>query len=188
MNKAVFLDRDGTINKEKNYLFEINAFEYLPGAVEGMKILSENGFQIVIITNQSGIARGYYGEEDYLKLETWLQNDLRNRGINLTGVYYCPHLPDAPIKKYAKRCSCRKPETGLFYQAAEELDIDIDSSYAVGDRLRDCEIARTTKCKGILIGHTEENDVINEVEGGKYPNIGYRESLYEAAHLICGDE
>ena len=99
MNKAVFLDRDGTINVDKEYLSRIEAFEYLPGTIEGLKILQDAGYLLIIVTNQSGIARGYYREEDYLNLENWMVNDLAQKGIKISASYYCPHHPNGKVVK-----------------------------------------------------------------------------------------
>lgn len=182
MNKAVFLDRDGTINIDKDYLYRTEDFEYLPGAVEGLRFFQERDFLLIVVTNQSGIARGYYTEEDYLALNKWMKEDLAKHGVKITASYYCPHLPDAPVSKYAIDCDCRKPGTGLYYRAAKDWNIDLDSSIAIGDRLRDLSICETTGCRGILFGSTnvEENiseriqraatwkDVIISSNGGRY--------------------
>lgn len=154
LRPAVFLDRDGTINLEKNFLYRIEDFEYLDGAIEGLKQLQNWGYLLVIITNQSGIARGYFSEDDYKKLTEWMLSDLNAEGIYMEQVYYCPHHPAGKIKKYTRNCNCRKPKTGLFYQAAEELAIDLSNSIAIGDKLRDLEICNETEVKGILLSET----------------------------------
>ena len=182
--KAIFLDRDGTINIEKHYLYKIEEFEFAPGAIEGLQILQKAGYMFVVITNQSGIGRGYYSEGDFKRLNAWMLDELKNYGINIAKVYYCPHLPDAQIEKYQIECQCRKPELGMFYRACNELYIDIDHSYAIGDMLRDCAIAKSTNCKGILISDRENKDVINDIKKGKYKNIFYAKNLLEAAQFI----
>ena len=154
-NKTVFLDRDGTINVEKHYLYKISDFEYVDGAVLGLKALSDMGYLLVIITNQSGIARGYYTEEDCLKLDRWLKNDLAGRGIQVAGSYYCPHLPDGTVSKYVVNCDCRKPKTALFWKAAKDLDIDMDHSFAIGDKERDLSICEESRVKGILLSESK---------------------------------
>ncbi len=178
MNKAVFLDRDGTLNEDRNYLFRKEDFRYLPGVTEGLKRLSEMGFLLVIITNQSGIARGYYTEEDYKALNTWMLDDLASKGITIASVYHCPHYIKGTVKKYAVECSCRKPETGLFHRAASELDIDLDASFAVGDRLRDLSITGETGARGILL---TEDRVNEEFDTGK---IRICRSFSEAVAMI----
>lgn len=161
MNKAAFLDRDGTINIDKNYLYKIEDFEFVPGAIETMKKLKDLGYLLVIITNQSGIARGYYTEEDYFALTEWMKEVLLSKGVSIDGIYYCPHLPNAEIEKYKVECTCRKPETGLFYKAAVELDIDIDNSIAIGDKMRDLAICDETMCRGFLIDKISDDTRAN---------------------------
>ena len=106
---------------------------------------------------------------------------LKHEGIIIERIYYCPHHPKALIKKYRKECRCRKPQIGLFEIACRELNIDLGRSIAVGDRLRDLEIARISDCKGYLIGNTEEKNVILSVKKGQYRNISYADSLYNVA-------
>lgn len=149
--KAVFLDRDGTINIDKQYLYKVSDFEYINGAVEGLKELADMGFILVVITNQSGIARGYYTEEDYMQLTKWMENDMENKGVSISKSYFCPHLPEGRVPKYAIVCDCRKPRTDLFWRAAKDLNIDMDRSYAIGDKERDLAICRESGVKGILL-------------------------------------
>ena len=151
LRPAVFLDRDGTINVDKGYLCRIEDFEYLQGAVEGLRHLKEWGYLLVVITNQSGIARGYYRKEDFCKLTEWMLTDLRAKGVSVDRVYYCPHHPEGIVKEYAVACDCRKPGTGLFYRAAKELGIDFDRSIAIGDKERDLAICNETGVTGILL-------------------------------------
>lgn len=184
MNKAIFLDRDGTINVEKHYLYKIEDFEFLPDAIAALKKLQDAGFLLIIITNQSGIARGYYSEEDYLKLNTWMLEELKRQDVIISDVYYCPHLPEARIEKYRKTCECRKPKLGLFEQAVIEHNIDLGDSFAIGDKLRDCAICENTDCRGFLIGSQEKNEVIEEVKSGKRRNICYAASLSDCADRI----
>ena len=110
-NRAVFLDRDGTINEDRHYLYKIEDFAFLPGVVEALRLLQEAGFLLIVVTNQSGIGRGYYTEADFQKLNTWMLSELKHQGITVAATYYCPHLPDAKIPQYRKDCDCRKPRT-----------------------------------------------------------------------------
>lgn len=184
MNKAIFLDRDGTINVEKHYLYKIEDFEFLPGVIDALKKLQEAGYLLIIITNQSGIGRGYYSEEDFDKLNNWMVDYLRDRGISITSVYYCPHLPNAPLLEYKKECNCRKPQLGMFKQAIEDFDIDLTQSYAIGDKLRDCSICFDSDCKGFLIAENEAGDILQNVKDGYYKNIRYASSLLDCANVI----
>ncbi|WP_051216905.1 D-glycero-alpha-D-manno-heptose-1,7-bisphosphate 7-phosphatase [Butyrivibrio fibrisolvens] len=147
-NKAVFLDRDGTINIDKDYLFRKEDFEYLDGAVEGLRILQEAGYLLIIVTNQSGIARGFYSEEEYKQLEQWMIEDLKAKGVSIAKCYYCPHHPQASVQEYRVNCKCRKPELGLFEEAIRELNVDVVNSFAIGDRLRDLAICNKICASG----------------------------------------
>lgn len=184
MNKAVFLDRDGTINVEKNYLYRIEDFEFLPGVVDALKLLQQAGYLLIIITNQSGIGRGYYTEADFQKLNSWMIDTLKNSGVYITDVYFCPHLPDAKIDKYRKECNCRKPKLGMYEQAVIDHSISLPNSFAIGDKIRDCAICESTECKGFLIGNNEKVEVIGNVKQGKYPSVAYATDLKECAELI----
>ncbi|MCC8136723.1 MAG: HAD family hydrolase [Clostridiales bacterium] len=182
--KAIFLDRDGTINAEKNYLHEISEFEFLPGVLDGLHLLQNAGFLLIILTNQSGIARGYYTEEQFHVLNNWMVQTLREDGIQIAHVYYCPHLPTAFEEKYRKNCECRKPKIGMFQQAIKEFHVSLPDSYAIGDKIRDCSICETTLCKGFLIGINEEKKIIEKVKEGKHQRVRYAENLLEAAKLV----
>lgn len=186
MNKAVFLDRDGTINVDKAYLSKIEEFEYLPDVIEGLRMLQDAGFILIIVTNQSGIARGYYSEEDFLELNEWMLSDLKKKGIKIAKVFYCPHHPTALVEKYRIDCECRKPKLGMYEKAIKEFNIDISLSYTIGDKLRDSSICFDSKCKGFLIGNSEHSDVIQNVKNGVYKNIKYASDLYDSVKIIMG--
>lgn len=184
MNKAVFLDRDGTINVDKHYLYKTEDFEFIEGAVEGLEILQDLDFMLVVITNQSGIARGYYTEDDYMILNKFMDQRLNEYGIHISNDYFCPHFPDAVVPKYRKKCDCRKPGVELWNRAVRELDIDLNHSYCIGDRLRDLAICNISECRGYLVGTTETRESILDTQSGKYINIKYCHSLLEAAKDI----
>lgn len=177
MNKAVFLDRDGTINVETGYLYKIDEFEFLPRALEGMKMLYDVGFLLIIVTNQSGIARGLYSEKDFIKLTEHVNERCKEYGIQITDTFYCPHFPYSKIEKYRKECNCRKPKIGMFMRAVNMYDIDLSSSYAIGDKMRDLSICKDSKCQGFLINSQE-----NPQDMGV--NIRRVASLYEASQII----
>lgn len=185
MRAAVFLDRDGTINIEKNYLYRREDFQYIDGATKALHHLSRIGFTLIIISNQSGIARGFYTEEDYCKLNDWMIEDLKSRGIMIAGTYYCPHHPDSKIKKYRVYCDCRKPEIGLFQQAMLEHDIDVKSSFAVGDKLRDLSICKEYPIQGILLGDCIMSELDFQKIQKEYQKPLWKcHNLYEAAKMI----
>jgi D-glycero-D-manno-heptose 1,7-bisphosphate phosphatase len=184
MNKAVFLDRDGTINVEKKYLHRIKDFEFLPGVLEGMSILQHASFKLIVITNQSGIGRGYYTEEDLLILHNWILSELLKHDIRIEAIYYCPHLPNAKIQKYKMLCNCRKPAIGLYTKAIHEHNISIEKCWTIGDKIRDCQICEITECRGFLIGENEDIEVIEAVQKGLYKNVRYEKDLLTAAKSI----
>lgn len=184
MKKAIFLDRDGTINKEKNYLYRIEDFEFLPGVIEALQILQSKGYLLIIITNQSGIARGYYTEKDYEYLNMWMKRELEKEGIHLTADYYCPHLPHASVAEFRKECECRKPKLGMYEQAVCDFNIDLSSSYAIGDKIRDCSICEHSLCRGFLIGENEQHDIIDRVKTGNFSRVSYCVDLLDASRKI----
>lgn len=184
MNKAIFLDRDGTVNIEKHYLYKIEDFEFIPGAVDAMRVLQNAGYKLIIITNQSGIGRGYYTERDFEILNNWMLEELVKLGVRINKVYYCPHHPNAKIEMYRKKCNCRKPALGLFFQAVKEFDLDLSKCFSVGDKARDCKICEQTECRGFLIENNGLKENIEVFKGGKEKKISYVSDLYEAAQII----
>lgn len=131
-NKALFLDRDGTINKEKHYVYKKDDFDFIPGIFSLVKLFSDKGYLIIIITNQSGIARGFYTEEDYNQLTMWMLNEFDKNGIKISKVYHCPHHP-----KITGHCNCRKPNPGMILNAIKEFNINPASSILIGDKKSD---------------------------------------------------
>ena len=146
MNRAVFLDRDGTIIEDAGYVRDPEQVRLLPGAAAAIRQLNSSGWLAVVVTNQSGIARGYLTEEDYRRTERRLDQLLAQEGAHLDGHYWCPHLPEV-----SGACECRKPGTLLYRQAAEQLDIDLPKSWWVGDRARDVLAAGAFGARGVLL-------------------------------------
>lgn len=141
----IFLDRDGTLNRDKGYTYKIEDYELLPGVKTGIKKLLDNGYHIVILTSQSGIGRGMYTEADYQKFTKHLLKDLQTDSMEILGIYYCPHHPEEGIHEYKKECNCRKPQPGLLLQAENEHGpFDYEHSWAIGDAVRDLEMAKNT--------------------------------------------
>jgi D,D-heptose 1,7-bisphosphate phosphatase len=146
-NKAVFLDRDGTINIDGPYLDDPDKFKMYPGVREGVKILNENGFKTIVITNQSGIARGYFTEDILSKIHERMEFEFNK----LDGIYYCPHHPDDD-------CDCRKPKIGLFKKAIKEHDIDVKKSFMLGDKILDIDAGQRIGVRTILIPEAHKRD------------------------------
>jgi D-glycero-D-manno-heptose 1,7-bisphosphate phosphatase len=151
MKRAVFFDRDGTINEEVGYIKDLTDLKLIKGAADSINKLRDAGFLVILITNQSGPARGYYSEEWVKSLNNRVQELLIQEGTKLDEMYYCPHLPDGTVPEYTKVCDCRKPEIGLFLQARAKYDIDLNNSFMVGDKATDVEAGHNAGCKSILL-------------------------------------
>ncbi|WP_040976039.1 D-glycero-beta-D-manno-heptose 1,7-bisphosphate 7-phosphatase [Necropsobacter massiliensis] len=151
MNKAIFLDRDGTLNIDYGYVHEIERFKFIDGSIEALKQLKNMGYMLVVVTNQSGIARGYFSEQEFLQLTEWMDWSLADRGVELDGIYYCPHHPDGQ-GDYKQDCDCRKPKAGMLLQAIGELKIDPARSLMVGDKFEDLQAGKSAGVKyGVLV-------------------------------------
>ena len=151
MKKAVFLDRDGTVNEEVGYLADLSKLRLIPGAGAAIKRLNEAGFQVVLVTNQSGVARGYFPESLVHEAHARLREMLKSEGARIDAVYYCPHHPKAGNTHYTTDCDCRKPKTGLIDRAVKERAIDIGHSYMVGDKWSDVELAQRAGVHAVLV-------------------------------------
>jgi D-glycero-D-manno-heptose 1,7-bisphosphate phosphatase len=141
VNRALFLDRDGVINVDHGYVSRPEDFELVPGIIDLLQTADAAGYLLVVVTNQSGIARGLFDQHQYTKLEAHMRDALVDKGVTLAGVYHCPHHVDGRIPEFAIACDCRKPAPGLILRAAEELSIDLGRSMLVGDKPSDVEAA-----------------------------------------------
>lgn len=150
-NRAVFLDRDGTINIEKDYLHRIEEFEFIPRAPEAIRLLKDAGFLVIVVSNQSGVGRGYFDEQAVKDLHHHIQSELACYGTSIDAFYFCPHHPEKGLGSYKVTCGCRKGSPGMFLQAAREHDIDLQRSFMVGDKLADIEAGERAGCKSILV-------------------------------------
>ena len=173
--RAVFLDRDGTIVAERYYLADPERVELIEGAAEAMRGLSEMGYALVVVTNQSGIARGLYAVEDFFAVQRRIEELLADQGVRLDGLYYCPHHPD-----FTGICACRKPRTGMYLEAARELNLDLSRSAYVGDRLNDVLPALSLGGCGFLV----RTGYGREQECDAPPEIAVVDDLAEAAERI----
>ena len=151
LKKAIFLDRDGVINKDKCYVYKIKDFEFEKNALQGLKLINFKKYLVFIICNQAGIAKGHYTEEDFEKFDQWMKKFLFKKGIKITKTYYCPHHPKAKISRYRKKCNCRKPEIGLLLKAKGEFNVNLKKSYLIGDKTSDILTGEKAGCKTILI-------------------------------------
>lgn len=156
--QAIFLDKDGTLINNVPYNVNLDRIQFAAGAVDGLRLLHAAGYALIVISNQSGVARGYFPESAILSVEQSLRERLAIAEIPLTGFYYCPHHPAGIVTPYAISCDCRKPQPGLLYQAAQEQGIDLAQSWFIGDILDDVEAGRSAHCRTILIDNGNETE------------------------------
>lgn len=178
MNKAVFLDRDGTINVDVDYLSNVEGFKFLPGALEALVRLAKTDYLIIIITNQSGVGRGYFTEERLKEINTKMCCEIEKAGGRIDAIYYCPHRPE-------EKCTCRKPATGMIEDAKRDYNINITASFMVGDATRDVQLAINAGCIPILVETGKAG------KDGEYPAAvaQYRaKNLAEAIDIIIGSK
>lgn len=175
--RFVFLDRDGTLVREVEYGHRLEDYEMLPGVPESLRRLASAGFQLAIVTNQSGIGRGYFTRADFERFQARLLSDLDAAGVRIAATYLCPHHPD-------DACTCRKPRPGLLYRARDELGADLAVSWVIGDHVKDMELARAAGCRGILVrtGH----GAAEQSRLGATPVAGVVADLPAAAALLLG--
>lgn len=144
LRRVVFLDRDGTLNVEVNYLSRPEQMQLLPGVGEGLRGLQCAGYALVVLSNQSGLARGYFSESTLAEIHLRMAAQLATHGVELDGIFYCPHRP-------ADNCECRKPKPGLAYRAAKALGLDLNASFVVGDKACDIELGRAIEARTVLV-------------------------------------
>lgn len=169
-NKAIFLDRDGVINEEVNYLHEVDDFIFINGIFEACHHYLKLDYKIIIITNQSGISRGYYNTNDYQNLTAWILNQFKNKGISILDTFYCPHIPES-------NCSCRKPKPGMFIAAKNKYNIDMALSWMIGDKETDSEAAKAAGINNTILlkgahqvdnSHSHSRFTIDSLEESKF--------------------
>jgi D-glycero-D-manno-heptose 1,7-bisphosphate phosphatase len=183
-NRAVFLDRDGTINFEKEYLYRAEHFAFIPGAPQAIKLLKDAGFLVIVVTNQSGVARGYYDEAAVHELHRYMDAQLAPLGACVDAYYFCPHHPEHGIGAYRKECECRKPLAGMLLQAAADFSLDLKSSFIVGDKLADMEAGLKADCRPLLV-----RTGYGAAESAKLPaGIPVFDDLLAAARAIVGEQ
>jgi D-glycero-D-manno-heptose 1,7-bisphosphate phosphatase len=148
---ALFIDRDGTISEEVGYVNHLSRFRLFPYSAEAIKLLNDNGWLAIVVTNQAGVARGYFAEEIILQIHERLRRDLENASAHLDAIYYCAHHPSLGEPPYRLDCNCRKPRTGLIDQARADFEIDLEQSWMVGDRYGDVELALNARLHSALV-------------------------------------
>ena len=180
MNPAVFLDRDGVITEDPpHYAHRLDQLRIIPGSGQAIQLLNAHNFRVFVISNQSGVARGYYREEDVKIFNDEMERLLAGEGAHIDAIYYCPHHPDAVVECYKMDCDCRKPKPGMIMQAAQKYSIDIPNSFVIGDKWSDIEAGRAAGCKTILVltGHGK-----GEYQTTEGPADYYATDLFEAVN------
>jgi len=179
LTKVVFLDRDGTINRDSaDYVKSREDFEFLPGSLEAIKKLTLNGFASIVITNQSAVPRNLISLSELESVHKLLTETVALNGGEIKDVFYCPHMPE-------DECDCRKPEPGLIYQAREKYGIDLTAAVMVGDSAKDIECARRAGCgRAVLVKSGKDDDVENELKTRQIRVDYVAKDLYEAAEWI----
>jgi D-glycero-D-manno-heptose 1,7-bisphosphate phosphatase len=169
--KVIFLDRDGVINKEKNYLYKKEDFEFIDGLFEACRYFQKLGYQLIVVTNQSGIARGYYQEEDFHSITQWMLEQFTNQGIKILDVFFCPHGPKSS-------CNCRKPKPGMFLDAKEKHNIDLENSWMIGDKEADVGAANAAGIENTILVKTG-HDIDETNSNAKFilESLGYSMSI-----------
>ena len=179
-HRALFLDRDGTLVHPRHYPSRPEELHLYDGIGPVLKDIQDMGFLLVVITNQAGIARGYFTESDLQNMHEYLAEQLDKSGVHLDSIYYCPHHPAGVIQELAIRCNCRKPQPGMLLKAADDLDIDLQSSWFVGDILDDIEAGNRVGCRTILVDLGTE---LLPEEQIRYPDFVAPGTLH-ALHII----
>ena len=146
---AIFFDRDGVLNVDVGYLYKIEDFQWIDGAIEAIKYFNDKDYYVFVITNQSGVARGYYKEEDINKLHNWMNQELAKYDAHIDEFFYCPHHSKGIIKDYSFDCECRKPKIGMIKKAVDKYDVQLESSLLIGDKDSDIECAENAGIKGL---------------------------------------
>lgn len=175
MNKpraAAFLDRDGVINRDHGYVGRWEDFEFLPGAIEGMRLLQQYGYGLIVVTNQSGIARGFYTEADFQLLTQRMMQELELQGVHLTAVYHCPHHPQGSVQELAIECDCRKPAPGMLLRAAQDHGLSMVDSVMIGDKTSDLQAGLAAGVGRMLaIGFMPPKQDFSEIQVARYSNM-----------------
>lgn len=182
---CVFIDRDGTINVDGGYINHPENFVVYPFAAQAVRMLNVAGYKVVIITNQSGIGRGFYTVDVMQTLHDKMNNIFEKQGARVDGIYYCPHDVNAKVEEFRMDCECRKPKTGMFEQAVAELPIDKNSTYFIGDKYSDMQAGFNFGCKTIMV-NTGYGRGEYELKSHKWQRMpdARAENLLEAVNLI----
>jgi D-glycero-D-manno-heptose 1,7-bisphosphate phosphatase len=160
---AVFFDRDGVLNQDRGYIYRIQDFVWIAGAREGIRLANQLGFYVFVVTNQSGVARGYYSEHHVRQLHAWMQNHLNNFGAYIDDFRFCPHHPNATLPEYRKVCTCRKPQPGMIHDLLSAWNVNPEQSLFIGDKPSDLQAAAAAGIKGYLFKQTNVRHMLEHI-------------------------
>jgi D-glycero-D-manno-heptose 1,7-bisphosphate phosphatase len=184
---AIFIDRDGTINEDIGYASHPDELVIYPYVAEAIRLVNDAGLKVIVVTNQSGIARGLYTEATLDQIHEKLITELAGEGARIDAIYYCPHHPRIGNQSYRKACDCRKPQTGMLEQAAREHHINLAQSFVIGDKASDINLATNAGARGVLVRTGYGNETLaNRERRPCYPSI-VAEDLLEAVQLILSE-
>jgi len=188
-NRAIFLDRDGTLNEEDGYITSPERFRLYSFAAEAVRLINQSGWKAIVLTNQSGVARGYFTEATLIEIHKRMEAALRMQGAQIDAIYYCAHHPDYGSPPYRQDCDCRKPRPGLGERAARDFNLDLNRCYAVGDRYRDIEAGQALGARGVMVmtGFGREECETEHLHWPRQPDH-VTEDLLEAVKWILRSE
>ena len=182
--RAIFLDRDGTLNEDTGYVSSPGELIIYPWAAEAVRLINESGMKAIVITNQSGIARGLYTEETLFAIHNRMREEFAREGARLDAVYYCPHHPEFGGERYRSRCECRKPRPGMLHRAARERDIDFARSFVIGDKASDMNLAASVGAGSALVLTGYGRETRRDFDRWPCQPEVVAENLLEAVHII----
>jgi D,D-heptose 1,7-bisphosphate phosphatase len=177
MNKAIFLDRDGTITEDKDYTYKIEDLEFIDSAILGLERMQNMRYKLIIVTNQAGIAKGKFTEEDYFAFRNEMHRRLKENKIIINAEYFCPHHPKGKIEKYKINCNCRKPKSGMLEQAAKDFNLDLKKCFMIGDAPSDILAGKNAGCRTIQVMTGKE-----KIESNDANFLAY--DLFHASYFI----
>lgn len=181
--RAIFIDKDGTLIKDNPYNVDPSKIEFYPEVWEALRLIARQGFAFIVVSNQPGVAKGYFSEVELEKLISWFRRTFSEQGLPLSGFYYCPHHPEGVVDSYSMACQCRKPNPGLIFRAARHLNVELGKSWMIGDILNDVEAGNRAGCRTIMLDRKYETEWLT----GEWRKPDFIvENLLEAARAVVG--
>lgn len=186
MTPGVFIDRDGTLNEDTGYISHPDGLILYPFAADAVRLINQAGLKVIVVTNQSGVARGLYSEETLRQIHAKMSDELSKKGARLDSVYYCPHHPEFGDRQYRLDCDCRKPRPGMLIRAAREHQIDLSRSYVIGDKASDIRLASNVGARGVLVLTGFGKATVEQPDRWPCEPYAVAENLLAAAYVVVG--